>query len=43
MGIFGFIQNSDVVEFYVQVLVAGLEGSPDEKVVFQLDGEGSVG
>ena len=43
MGIFCFVENSDVVEFYVEVLVAGLEGAADEEVVFELDCEGGVG
>ena len=43
MRVFGFIEYGDVVEFDVEVLVAGLEGAADEEVVFQLDGEGRVG
>ena len=43
MRVFGFIEYGDVVEFDVEVLVAGLEGAADEEVVLQLDGEGRVG
>ena len=38
-----FVEHGDVVEFDVEVLVAGLEGAADEEVVFELDGEGGVG
>ncbi len=43
MWVFGFVEHGDVVEFDIEILVAGLEGATDEEVVFQLDRQCGVG